>query len=103
MTLAAEITGNTGREVEVVVVVADLTNARQLRQVEEKLRGDETIESVTILSLPEIGDWEDYEAGPGAQLSVISRLRILPVGPFGRASTISTRRGYLYAATLPLT
>jgi len=83
VTLAAEITGNTGREVE--VVVADLTNARQLRQVEEKLRGDETIESVTILSLPEIGDWEDYEAGPGAQLSVISRLRILPVGPFGRA------------------
>ena len=31
----------------------------------------------------------------------ISRLRILPVGPFGRASTIHTVRGYLYGAGLP--
>jgi uncharacterized protein len=42
--LAAEITGNTGRKVE--VVVADLTDARQLRQVEEKLHGDETIDTL---------------------------------------------------------
>jgi hypothetical protein len=33
----------------------------------------------------------------------ISRLRILPVPPFGSASTIHTCRGYLYAATWPLT
>ncbi|WIX82824.1 SDR family oxidoreductase [Amycolatopsis carbonis] len=40
--LAAEITGSTGRKVE--VVVADLTDTRQLQQVEDKLRGDDTID-----------------------------------------------------------
>jgi len=33
----------------------------------------------------------------------ISRLTILPVPPLGSASTIHTCRGYLYAATWPLT
>ena len=33
----------------------------------------------------------------------IARLRILPVGPFGSASTNQTSRGYLYAATRCLT
>ena len=33
----------------------------------------------------------------------ISRFWILPVGPLGSASTIHTWRGYLYAATWPLT
>ena len=33
----------------------------------------------------------------------MSRLTILPVGPFGSTSTIHTWRGYLYAATWVLT
>jgi short-subunit dehydrogenase len=40
--LTAEITANTGRKVD--VVVADLTDARQLLEVEAKLRGDHTID-----------------------------------------------------------
>ena len=34
--------------------------------------------------------------------ATISRLRILPVGPFGSASTNHTCRGYLYARDLRL-
>jgi hypothetical protein len=33
----------------------------------------------------------------------MSRFWILPVGPLGSASMIQTWRGYLYAATWPLT
>src|SRR6266536_3377861 len=35
--------------------------------------------------------------------TAICRLRTLPVGPLGRASTSQTCRGYLYAATWALT
>src|SRR5262249_20724035 len=47
-----------------------------------------------------------HGVGHGAASSsgtVISRLRIFPVGPLGKASTNHTRRGYLYAATCALT
>jgi len=40
---------------------------------------------------------------PGSAGGTISRLRILPVGPFGSVSTTHTLRGYLYAATWRLT
>ena len=41
-------------------------------------------------------------AHAGASGTVIARLRILPVGPFGSSSTRQIRRGYLYAATRSL-
>ena len=44
--------------------------------------------------------------GPGKSSAAgmtMSRLTILPVGPLGSASMIHTWRGYLYAATWPLT
>ena len=39
----------------------------------------------------------------GSAGGAISRFWILPVGPLGSASAIQTWRGYLYAATWPLT
>jgi hypothetical protein len=55
---------------------------------------------VVVICRPESLGWT---YGSDLAGGTISRLRILPVAVFGSASTIHTRRGYLYAATCPLT
>ena len=62
-------------------------------------------EAFTLRSLPGAGGSEQQQPHPATRPAggTMSRFWILPVGPLGSTSTIHTCRGYLYAATWPLT
>ena len=63
---------------------------------------DESLDRITHITA---GRWRKQQphCATGSVGRTISRLTILPVGPFGSTSTIHTWRGYLYAATRLLT
>jgi LuxR family maltose regulon positive regulatory protein len=63
------------------------------------------VEPLALRALAGAGRSEQQEPHRAAWSSgmTISRFWILPVGPLGSASAIHTCRGYLYAATWPLT
>ena len=59
-------------------------------------------QSLALRTLASAGRSEQQQPHDSVGMT-ISRLTILPVAPLGSASMIHTCRGYLYAATWPLT